>query len=126
MGKIDAKLLARQIDAYCATYSISKSEFYKRTGISTATLSQWRNGLYEPSEKSINAIEVFVGFPIEVLLYGHPSSHPTFEPDPFDDFTAAAHKYSGKLSEKDKGIIISMMERLARDLEESKQNGDTE
>lgn len=93
MRKIDAKLLARQIDAYCAKYGITKSEFSKRTGISTATLSQWRNGLYDPSEKSINAIEMFTGFPIEVLLYGHPSDRASFEPDPVDEFTATVKSF---------------------------------
>lgn len=125
MRKIDAKLLARQIDAYCAKYGIAKSEFSKRTGISTATLSQWRNGLYEPSEKSIYAIEAFTGFPIEVLLYGHPSDRASFEPDSLDDFTVAAHKYSGILSDKDKAIILGMMKMLAKDVEENRQDGDT-
>ncbi len=46
------------------------------------------------------------------------------EPDPLDDFTAAAHKYTGILSDKDKAIIVGMMKMLAKDIEESQQNGD--
>lgn len=73
MKELDSRLLARQIDAYCASNGISKFEFTERTGISVATLSQWRNGQYKPSQKSIEAIEAFTCLPIDVLLEGHPS-----------------------------------------------------
>lgn len=73
MAAIDSKLLARQIDTYCASNAISKAEFTRNTGISSATLSQWRKGLYEASDKSIEAIENYVNMPIDALLYGHPS-----------------------------------------------------
>lgn len=124
MRKVDAKLLARQIDTFCMANRIAKSDFFSHTGISSATLSQWRNGLYEPSEKSIQAIEEFVGFPIEDLLYGHPATHTPFDPNPLDDFTMAAHGYSGRLSDKDKEIILRLMETLAHDVKESESNGD--
>lgn len=73
MVKVDTKLLIKQIELYCASNGISKSEFYERTGISSATVSQWRKGLYAPSARSIKAIEDHLGMPIEALLYGHPS-----------------------------------------------------
>lgn len=75
MKEIDAALLARQIDAYCAANGIQKQEFTDQTGISTATLSQWRKGKYKPGQKSIAIIEDFTNMPIEALLYGHPSIH---------------------------------------------------
>jgi len=74
MEKIDPKKLARQIDAYCASNAISKQEFTKRTGISGATLSHWRNGVYQPSQKALDAIEDYTNMPIEALLGGHPVS----------------------------------------------------
>lgn len=75
MSDIDSKLLARQIDAYLAANAISKSEFTFMTGISTATLSQWRKGKYKPSQKNIEALEAFTNMPIEALLFGHPVSN---------------------------------------------------
>ena len=81
MDKVDPKILARQIDAYCAANGISKAEFAENTGISTATLSQWRKGLYDPSEKSIAAIEDYMNMPIEALIGGKPSTYP-FAPVP--------------------------------------------
>lgn len=75
MAKIDAKLLAQQIDIYLTVNKIPKSEFTERTGISSATLSQWRKGVYSPSEKSIDNIETFTSMPIQALLYGGPSKN---------------------------------------------------
>ncbi len=65
MKQIDPKLLARNIDAYCAANGLSKEDFSTATGVSTATLSQWRKGVYKPSKKSLTAIEMFVGVSID-------------------------------------------------------------
>lgn len=73
MAKVDPVLLVRQIDTYCAANGITKTEFYEHTGISSATMSQWRKGLYEPSSKSIEAIEAYLDMPIDALLFGKPS-----------------------------------------------------
>lgn len=87
MEKIDPKKLARQIDAYLAYNAIQKSEFIKRTGISSATLSQWRNGKYAPSTKSIEAIENYTDMPIIALLNGHPPASTLFpSPTISDDY----------------------------------------
>lgn len=86
MDNIDPSLLARQIDAYCAANGIPKSDFYEKTGISSATLSQWRKGVYAPSAKSIDAIEFFTSMPIDALLYGRPSIEAVFNaPNVTDD-----------------------------------------
>ena len=38
-----------------------KGEFYKKSGISSATFSQWRNGTYEPSTENLSRIEECLG-----------------------------------------------------------------
>ena len=73
MKEIDYRLLARQIDAYCASNGIRKADFFSATGISAASLSQWRTGVHTPSEDKIAAIEAYTNMPIEALIYGHPS-----------------------------------------------------
>lgn len=73
VDKVDPVVLARQIDAYCAVNGISKADFAQNTGVSVATLSQWRNGKYKPSEKNISSIEDYLDMPIEALLLGKPS-----------------------------------------------------
>ena len=49
---------------------ITKAEFYSATGISSATFSQWRNGLYAPSISNIKKVESFIGarFDFSILL----------------------------------------------------------
>ena len=53
------------------------------------------------------------------FLWPDSKKAPTEDSGRFEDgFTLAAHKYSGKLSEKDKAIILQLMETLAGDAEE--------
>ena len=73
MKGLDSRLLALQIDAYCAFNGIPKATFCNETGISTATLSQWRSGLYKPTQKKIDAIEAYTNMPINAFLNGHPN-----------------------------------------------------
>ena len=68
MYYIDGKMLAQRIDDLCESRHISKEEFCKATGISTATLSHWRTGKYKPSDKNIKILEAFFEMPIENLL----------------------------------------------------------
>ena len=86
MSEMDAKLLARRIDAYCAETGIEKTAFSKATGISLASLSQWRKGVYKPSDKAIAAVEEFTGMKIDALMgkrvYG---GQYLVEPDISDD-----------------------------------------
>lgn len=43
-----------------------------------------------------------------------------------DEFLMAAHKYSGRLSQKDKKVILQMMKTLAEDVESAAEDGSTE
>ena len=67
MKDLNSAQIARIVDAYCAAHGISKAEFTKQTGVSSATLSQWRKGVYKPSEKALDAISKFIGSPIDSL-----------------------------------------------------------
>ena len=40
----------------------------KETGISTATLSCWKNGIYEPKADKLMLLSKFFGVPIEYFL----------------------------------------------------------
>lgn len=64
MVKIDSKVLAKLIDRYCKLNDISKGEFNKQSRISSATLTQWRQGA-EVSAKSIDKLEEYTGISIE-------------------------------------------------------------
>lgn len=62
---VDTKRLVRNLTAFCFVNDISNARLKELTGISSATVSQWRNGQYQPSDKSLKAIEKLVGMPID-------------------------------------------------------------
>ena len=68
MLNIDGSELAKRIDAFCAMNGVSKDTLAKETGISSASLSQWRTGINNPSMKKIRALENFTKIPIEEFL----------------------------------------------------------
>lgn len=60
---------------------ISKETFYSESGISTANMTQWRAGEYNPSKKSIAKAERFFG--------GRQKEKPTpqAESEPFEGYS---------------------------------------
>ena len=67
---INSKDLAKSVDAFCSFYGISKKQFHNESGISSGTLSQWRNGMYEPDKKSVIKLIQYTGLTVEELLSG--------------------------------------------------------
>lgn len=60
MYKIFEQLLAEN--------NVTAYQVAKATGISTATLTAWKQGLYEPKIEKIMLIADFFGVPVEVFL----------------------------------------------------------
>ena len=58
---MDGKDIARIIDSELASRGIPKSEFYEKSGVSSATLSQWRTGKYDPTADKLAKIEKCLG-----------------------------------------------------------------
>lgn len=54
---MDGITIARIIDSELASRGISKADFYTQSGVSSATLSQWRTGKYEPTADKISKVE---------------------------------------------------------------------
>lgn len=54
---IDGITAARIVDTELASRGIAKSDFYSQSGVSSATLSQWRTGKYAPTQDKLNKIE---------------------------------------------------------------------
>lgn len=58
---IDGITAARVVDAELASRGIPKSWFYSQSGVSSATLSQWRTGKYDPTPDKLAQIEKCLG-----------------------------------------------------------------
>ena len=67
----DGKSLAAAIDLYCLENRITKKQFSKDTGISSATLSQWRTGQFTPSKSNISQLEEYFGVSIDDFIAGN-------------------------------------------------------
>lgn len=58
---MDGKTIARIVDSVLASRGISKTEFYEKSGVSSATMSQWRTGKYDPTPDKLAQIEKCLG-----------------------------------------------------------------
>ena len=54
---MDGKTVVRIVETVLAERRISRGEFYEKSGISSATFSQWRTGQYEPTQAKLEQIE---------------------------------------------------------------------
>lgn len=75
---MDGKAIARIIDSELASRGMPKAEFYEKSGVSSATLSQWRTGKYDPTADKLAKIEKCLGI-----------SFADYEKSDMDDETAA-------------------------------------
>lgn len=53
---------------------ISKGKFYKESGISSATFSQWRTGIYAPSSEALKKIERYLGITFTIGQKNKPTT----------------------------------------------------
>jgi transcriptional regulator with XRE-family HTH domain len=56
---LTGKEFVQYVEANLLVKAISKELFYKESGITTASMSQWRSGKHNPSEKAIKRAEDF-------------------------------------------------------------------
>lgn len=62
---MDAPAFVKLVEDELQRRGISKGKFYKESGISSATLSQWRCNIYSPSSENIRKIEDYLDISFE-------------------------------------------------------------
>lgn len=69
---MDGLAFVQMVESELKKRAIPKEQFYRESGISSATMSQWRKGIYSPSSAAIKKIEDFLGvaFSIEPIDRG--------------------------------------------------------
>lgn len=70
---MDSLVFVQTIEAELKARGIKKAEFYKATGISSATFSQWRKRKYSPSATNIKQVEDYLGITVEVRQKENPT-----------------------------------------------------
>lgn len=67
---MDVLAIIKRIEMRLSEIGMSKSDFYKKSGISSASFSQWRKGIYEPSEKKLIDAARCLEISLEYLVDG--------------------------------------------------------
>lgn len=58
---MDGLAFVQMVETELKKRHISKEQFYRESGISSATMSQWRKRVYSPSSVAIKKIEEYLG-----------------------------------------------------------------
>lgn len=92
---MDGLAFVQMVEIELAKRNIPKERFYKESGISSATMSQWRKRIYSPSSAAIKKIEEYLGI----------------------TFTIEQKEKAPALNEKDKRDIAKDLERMMAQLD---------
>lgn len=63
---MDGLAFVQMIEEELKLRNISKERFYRESGISSATMSQWRKRIYSPSSAAIKKIEEYFGIQLSI------------------------------------------------------------
>lgn len=98
---MDTLAIIKRIELRLAELRMSKADFYKLSGISSASYSQWNTGKYNPSESKLRNAAECLGVSVGYLLGEEPKEKtPT-------------------LTQKDERDIARNLEKIMADLENS-------
>lgn len=67
---MDGFAFVQLIEAELKKRGVSKEKFYKESGISSATMSQWRKRVYSPSSAAIKKVEEYFGIELSIEQKG--------------------------------------------------------
>ena len=67
---MDTLAIIKRIEMRISELGMAKADFYKQSGISSASYSQWNTGLYRPSEKKLRSAAECLGVSYEYIRYG--------------------------------------------------------
>lgn len=67
---MDTLAIIKRIEIRLTELGMSKADFYKNSGISSASYSQWNTGMYNPSPKKLKSAAECLGLSYDYLCYG--------------------------------------------------------
>ena len=65
---VEAQKLVKQLDNYCRYHGLAKEKFYKELGLTSATISYWRQGKHDPTRRNLENIEKRLGMTVQKFL----------------------------------------------------------
>jgi transcriptional regulator with XRE-family HTH domain len=126
---MDTLAIIKRIELRLAELGMSKADFYKQSGISSASYSQWNTGKYKPSDMKLKSAAECLGVSFEYLCYGNAQNtkkSPTTDGERFgsndilDEVDIAFYGDFKELDENDKETVRDMV-RIMRERRARKQ-----
>ena len=77
--QIDVKEVIKRVEVRLAEIGMSKAEFYRKSGISSASFSQWNTGVNSPSMKKLKNASDCLGVSLDYLLTGEQKEKPVLQ-----------------------------------------------
>ncbi|MBP3478122.1 MAG: helix-turn-helix transcriptional regulator [Oscillospiraceae bacterium] len=117
---MDGLAFVQMVEIELKRRRIPKEQFYRESGISSATMSQWRKRIYSPSSAAIKKIEDYLGVIFTIEQKGNKKA-PTEngERDILDDVDVAFYGDFKELNEDEKETVRDMV-RLMRQRKEKR------
>lgn len=117
---MDGLAFVQMVESELKKRGIPKEQFYRESGISSATMSQWRKRIYSPSSAAIRKIEEYLG--VEFSLEQKENT-PTVsgERDILNEIDISFYGDYKELSEDDKEILRNMA-RVMRERRANKKD----
>lgn len=73
---MDTLAIIKRIELRIAELGLTKADFYKQSGISSASYSQWNTGKYNPTDCKLQKAAEVLGVSFEYLRYGKKEKAP--------------------------------------------------
>ena len=115
---MDGLAFVQMVENELKKRNIPKERFYRESGISSATMSQWRKRIYSPSSAAIKKIEEYLGITFTIEQKEKAPTE-TGERDILDDVDVAFYGDFKELNEDEKETVRDMV-RLMRQRKEKR------
>ena len=113
MAKNEISAMLTRIEIRMAELGMSKEEFYEKSGISSASFSQWNTGVHKPTKKKLGQAAAALSVSLEYLLTGEQKEKPAISED--DRLNAEVVELFSKLTEAEKAMMLSQLKGLVSD-----------
>jgi len=112
LAKSETADILKRIDVRIAELGMSKEEFYEKSGISSASYSQWNTGAHAPTKKKLAQAAAALGVSVEYILTGN-ENKPTTTGE-LDKDTMELLDLAHSLGEDDRALLLSMARELKK------------
>ena len=108
---MDGLSFVQMVEAELKRRGITKEQFYRESGISSATMSQWRKRVYSPSSSAIRKIEDYLG--IMFSIEQKEKEQPTVNLDGLSSNRKALVEFALSLTEEQAAKYHQILKALA-------------